>query len=76
MPAAAFENFTDDNDPYFEHDFGNFELDGETIFWKIDLYEGTAVKHYFIAKPLFSFSIASPDYPGVSAPLLIAAMDR
>ena len=37
--TCAFEDFTDDNDPYFEHDFGNFELDGETIFWKIDYYD-------------------------------------
>src|SRR6185436_4462802 len=32
--TLAFDNFTDQNDPYREHDFGNFELDGETIFWK------------------------------------------
>ena len=37
--TCAFSDFTDDNDPYFEHDFGNFELDGETIFWKIDYYD-------------------------------------
>ncbi len=34
--TAAFANFTQDNDPYGEHDFGSFELDGEQIFWKID----------------------------------------
>ena len=28
-----------DNDPYAEHDFGSFEHDGQTIFWKIDLYD-------------------------------------
>ncbi len=32
--------FTHDNDPYKEHDFGAFELDGEKIFWKIDDYDG------------------------------------
>jgi Protein of unknown function (DUF3768) len=37
--TLAFDNFTDENDPYREHDFGNFELDGETIFWKIDYYD-------------------------------------
>ena len=34
-----FERFTPDNDPHEEHDFGKIELDGETIFWKIDYYD-------------------------------------
>ncbi len=34
-----FDNFTDDNDPYGEHDFGSFEHDGMKIFWKIDYYD-------------------------------------
>lgn len=34
----GFEDFTDDNDPYGEHDFGSFELGGEKLFWKIDVY--------------------------------------
>ena len=37
--VATFSAFTADNDPYGEHDFGSFELDGETLFWKIDCYE-------------------------------------
>ena len=32
-------NFTEDNDPYGEHDFGCFEYKGQQIFWKIDLYD-------------------------------------
>jgi hypothetical protein len=35
--TCDFAAFTEKNDPHFEHDFGNFELDGETLFWKIDL---------------------------------------
>ena len=31
-----FDDFSPDNDPYSEHDFGSFTLFGETIFWKID----------------------------------------
>ena len=31
--------FTKDNDPYGEHDFGSFDLDGEKLFWKIDCYD-------------------------------------
>jgi len=36
--VRAFESFTPENDPWGEHDFGSFDLDGETIFWKIDYY--------------------------------------
>jgi len=35
----AFTDFNSDNDPYGEHDFGSFEHDGRTIFWKIDCYD-------------------------------------
>ena len=27
------------NDPWGEHDFGAFELDGKTLNWKIDYYD-------------------------------------
>ena len=36
--VAAFDKFPADNDPYGEHDFGSFNLDGEKLFWKIDYY--------------------------------------
>jgi len=35
----AFEQFGPDNDPWGEHDFGQVEIDGEMIFWKIDAYD-------------------------------------
>ena len=31
--------FTEDNDPYGEHDFGSLKVAGEIIFWKIDYYD-------------------------------------
>jgi hypothetical protein len=37
--VAAFEAFTEDNDPHGEHDFGSFKLVGRTFFWKIDYYD-------------------------------------
>jgi hypothetical protein len=37
--VAAFEEFTEDNDPNGEHDFGSFELVGRRFFWKIDYYD-------------------------------------
>lgn len=34
-----FTDFTPDNDPYGEHDFGAFDYNGNKIFWKIDYYD-------------------------------------
>jgi hypothetical protein len=34
-----FKDFTADNDPHGEHDFGSFEVAGDTFFWKIDYYD-------------------------------------
>ena len=31
-------NSPTDNDPHREHDFGSFEIEGETYFFKIDYY--------------------------------------
>lgn len=38
MKVMAFHRFGVDNDPHGEHDFGSFEHNGETIFWKIDYF--------------------------------------
>lgn len=35
---ADFVDFTEDNDPYGEHDFGIITYDGHCIFWKIGYY--------------------------------------
>lgn len=37
--AREFGDFNEDNDPHGEHDFGSFELDGQSFFWKIDYYD-------------------------------------
>lgn len=37
--VCRFSDFSPDNDPYSEHDFGSFEIDGAgRAFWKIDYY--------------------------------------
>ena len=36
---CAFDDFSEDNDPWGEHDFGSFDHNGNTIFWKIDCYD-------------------------------------
>lgn len=37
--VEMYEDFTPDNDPYGEHDFGQFDFEDITIFWKIDYYD-------------------------------------
>jgi hypothetical protein len=37
--VQSFSDFTADNDPHGEHDFGSFEVAGEKFFWKIDYYD-------------------------------------
>jgi Protein of unknown function (DUF3768) len=39
VKVATFSEFTSDNDPHEEHDFGFFELVGRTFYWKIDYYD-------------------------------------
>ncbi len=33
-----FDDFTEDNDPYGEHDFGSLTHESHKVFWKIDYY--------------------------------------
>lgn len=37
--VATFDDFHHCNDPHAEHDFGSFDADGHTIFFKIDYYD-------------------------------------
>lgn len=39
--VKAFDEFTEDNDPYGEHGFGCIEMHGTKFFWKIDYYDPT-----------------------------------
>lgn len=41
--VAGFDQFSGDNDPYGEHDFGNFEIEGEMVYFKIDYYDAACV---------------------------------
>lgn len=35
---ASYDAFDPDNDPHGERDFGDIEVDGISVFWKIDYY--------------------------------------
>ena len=39
--VRTFAAFSEDNDPYAEHDFGAFEHGDNKVFWKIDYYDKT-----------------------------------
>ena len=42
---AVYDDFCHANDPHEEHDFGSFEADGQTIFFKIDYYDKDLTYH-------------------------------
>jgi Protein of unknown function (DUF3768) len=42
---AVFDDFCHANDPYEEHDFGSFEAEGHTIFFKIDYLDQNLKYH-------------------------------
>jgi hypothetical protein len=42
---GVYDDFCHVNDPYEEHDFGSFEVDGHTIFFKIDYFDSTLTVH-------------------------------
>jgi hypothetical protein len=41
----VYDDFCQANDPHQEHDFGSFEADGHTIFFKIEHYDTTMTHH-------------------------------
>ena len=43
--VQAFDSFSDENDPWQEHDFGSVEFDGERIFFKLDYFDLTRAIH-------------------------------
>jgi hypothetical protein len=43
---AVFDDFCHANDPHEEHDFGSFEAEGHTIFFKIDYFDRSLNYHF------------------------------
>jgi hypothetical protein len=38
LAIQAYNAFSDDNDPWGEHDFGKVAVAGQSVFWKIDYF--------------------------------------
>ena len=65
--TGAFDTFEPDNDPEGWHDFGAVTIRGETVFWKVDLYE---------ADSDFRYGAEAPDNPETTMRVLTVMMAR
>ena len=41
---ACFDEFSNENDPRREHDFGSLDYEDKKVFWKIDYYDPSMTK--------------------------------
>ncbi|ODM47330.1 hypothetical protein A9320_23045 [Ruegeria sp. PBVC088] len=65
--TGDFDTFEPENDPEGWHDFGAFTIRGETVFWKIDLYE---------ADSDFRYGAETPENPATTMRVLTIMMAR
>ncbi|GFE67231.1 DUF3768 domain-containing protein [Litoreibacter roseus] len=65
--VGSFNTFEPENDPSGWHDFGSVTIRGETVFWKIDLYE---------ADSDFRFGAEAPDNLATTMRVLTIMMAR
>ncbi|UFE92347.1 DUF3768 domain-containing protein (plasmid) [Pseudosulfitobacter pseudonitzschiae] len=65
--TGEFATFEPENDPEGWHDFGAVEIRGETVFWKIDLYE---------ADSDFRYGAETPDNPATTMRVLTIMLAR
>ena len=65
--TGQFDRFELENDPAGWHDFGAVTIGGETVFWKIDLYEAASD---------FRYGAKTPDNPETTARVLTIMMAR
>ena len=64
---GEFATFEPENDAEGWHDFGAVEIRGETVFWKIDLYE---------AGSDFRYGAETPDNPATTVRVLTIMLAR
>lgn len=43
--VMTYNDFSQDNDPYGEHDFGAFDVEGTRVFFKIDYLDDSLAMH-------------------------------
>lgn len=65
--TGDFDTFAPENDPVGWHDFGAVTIRGETVFWKIDLYEASSD---------FRYGAEAPDNPETTMRVLTIMMAR
>ena len=65
--VGAFDTFEPENDPSGWHDFGSVRIRGETVFWKVDLYE---------ADSDFRYGAETPENPETTMRVLTIMMAR
>ena len=65
--TGAFDTFEPDNDPEGWHDFGAVTIRGETVFWKLDLYEASSD---------FRYGAETPENPETTMRVLTVMMAR
>ena len=65
--TGAFDTFEPENDPEGWHDFGSITIRGETVFWKIDMFE---------ADSDFRYGAETPDNPKTTMRVLTVMMAR
>lgn len=65
--TGDFDCFEPENDPEGWHDFGSVTIRGETVFWKIDLYETSSD---------FRYGAETPDDPETTIRVLTIMMAR
>lgn len=63
--TGEFDTFEPENDPEGWHDFGAMTIRGETVFWKVDLYE---------ADSDFRYGAETPDNPATTMRVLTIMM--
>lgn len=63
--TGAFDRFEPENDPEGRHDFGAVTIRGETVFWKLDLYEAASE---------FRYGAETPDNPATTVRVLTIMM--
>lgn len=47
LEVTLFHKFNEDNDPHGERDFGEFDVEGHKLFWKIDYFD-EAMKYHSV----------------------------